>query len=68
MIELYLSSNTLTREYPVMTAAVYPLNGALPLYNTVFKKGHLTAAVHLNVEIHLLSKNRILHLSRSYFM
>lgn len=51
-----------------MTVAVYPLNGAFPLYNAVFKKGHLTAAVHLNVEIHLLSKNRILHLSRCYFM
>lgn len=60
--------NTLTRGYPVMTAAVYPLKGALPLHNTGFKKGHLTAAEHLKVEIHQLSKNHILHLSRYYFM
>lgn len=31
--------NTLTRGYPVMTAAVYPLKGALPLYNTGFQEG-----------------------------
>lgn len=60
--------NTLTRGYPVMTAAVYPLKDALLLQNTGFKKGHLMAAVHLKVEIHLLSKNHILHLSRCYFM
>lgn len=59
MIELCHSSNTLTREYPVMTAAVYLLNGALPLYNTEFKKGHLTAAVHLNVETQPLRKNHM---------
>lgn len=59
--------NALTREHPVMTA-VYPLKGALPLHNTGFKKGNLMAAVHLKVEIHLLSKNHILYLSRCYFM
>lgn len=60
--------NTLTREYPVMTAVVHSLKGALPLHNTGFKKGHLMAAVHLEVEIYLLSKNHILHLSRCYFI